>query len=63
VSAATGGRIAASGANFATWLEAEIMQDFGVAPTGGQSIRREGVDILIRRVRRGRVFEASVVVG
>jgi hypothetical protein len=39
------------------------MQDFGVAPTGGQSIRREGVDILIRRVRRGRVFEASVVVG
>jgi CBS domain containing-hemolysin-like protein len=63
VSAATGGVLAASNANFATWLEAEILQEFGVAPSGGQTIRRNGVDVLIRRVRRGRVFEASVVVG
>jgi CBS domain containing-hemolysin-like protein len=63
VSAATGGVLAASNSNFATWLEAEILQEFGVAPSGGQTIRRNGVDVLIRRVRRGRVFEASVVVG
>lgn len=62
VSAATGGKLPASTASFATWLETEIEKELRAMPTGGQSLRREGVDILVRRVRRGRVFEASVVV-
>lgn len=32
----------------------------GEPPRGGQVLRRDGVEILVRRVRRGRVFEASV---
>jgi putative hemolysin len=63
VSAATGGKLPASTASFATWLEGEIEKDLRTVPAGGQTIRRDGVDILVRRVRRGRVFEASVVVG
>ena len=63
VSAATGGKLPASNASFATWLADEIESELRALPSGGQSLRRDGVDILVRRVRRGRVFEASVVVG
>jgi hypothetical protein len=40
----------------AAWLEEQI----GQTPAGGQTLRHNGADILVRRVRRGRVFEASV---
>jgi putative hemolysin len=42
--------------SLASFIEAES----GDPPRGGQVLRRDGVEILVRRVRRGRVFEASV---
>jgi putative hemolysin len=56
VSAALGGVLPAGPSTLAAWLEEQI----GQPPTGGQTIKHDGADILVRRVRRGRVFEASV---
>jgi putative hemolysin len=56
VSAALGGVLPAGPSTLAAWLEEQI----GQPPAGGQAIKHSGADILIRRVRRGRVFEASV---
>ena len=42
--------------SLASFVEAEL----GEAPRGGQVIRRGNAEILVRRVRRGRVFEASI---
>ncbi|MBK9121351.1 MAG: HlyC/CorC family transporter [Phycisphaerales bacterium] len=39
----------------AAWLEREL----GQPPRPGQVLRHEGVEFVVRRVRRGRVFEAS----
>ncbi len=39
----------------AAWLEREL----GQPPKPGQVLRHEGVEFVVRRVRRGRVFEAS----
>jgi putative hemolysin len=56
VSAALGGVLPPGPGTLAAWLEEQI----GQTPAGGQTFRHNGADILIRRVRRGRVFEASV---
>jgi putative hemolysin len=56
VSAALGGALPPGPPTLAAWLEEQI----GQTPTGGQTLRHNGADILVRRVRRGRVFEASV---
>ncbi|MEY3143495.1 MAG: hypothetical protein RLY21_1988 [Planctomycetota bacterium] len=56
VSSALGGVLPPGPGTLAAWLEEAI----GQTPTGGQTLRHNGADILIRRVRRGRVFEASV---
>lgn len=74
VSAKVGGALPASGATFAAWIEAEIRRDAAsrgpreadaadAGPRGGQAFRRGGLEILVRRVRRGQVFEASVSPG
>jgi CBS domain containing-hemolysin-like protein len=41
---------------FADYLSDEL----GGSPRGGQTLERGGLSILVKRVRRGRVFEASV---
>ena len=56
VSGALGGALPPGPGTLAAWLEEQI----GQTPAGGQSLRHNGADILVRRVRRGRVFEASV---
>jgi CBS domain containing-hemolysin-like protein len=56
VSAALGGVLPPGPSTLAAWLEEQI----GQPPAGGQAIKHSGADILVRRVRRGRVFEASV---
>lgn len=56
VSAALGGALPAGAGALADYLGSEI----GDAPRGGQVMQRGGFSILVRRVRRGRVFEASM---
>ncbi len=56
VSAALGGALPPGPTTLAAWLEEQI----GQTPAGGQTLRHGAVDILVRRVRRGRVFEASM---
>jgi len=56
VSVHTGGALPPGTGSLASFLEAE----FGDTPKGGQVLRRQGVEILIKRVRRGRVFEAAI---
>ena len=56
VSRALEGALPPGTGSLASFVEAAA----GDAPRGGQVIRRDGVEILVRRVRRGRVFEASV---
>ncbi|MCE2881212.1 MAG: CNNM domain-containing protein [Planctomycetaceae bacterium] len=59
IARATGGALPGGKEPFAVWLEARL----GKSPAGGQTLRVEGAEISVRRVRRGRVFEASVAVG
>ena len=60
VSASLGGALPAGAQPLADWLAAELdAADHGV-PRGGQTLRRGEFSILVRRVRRGRVFEATV---
>lgn len=56
VAQSLGGMLPAGTRSFADYLESEI----GDAPKGGQVLERGGASILVKRVRRGRVFEASV---
>ena len=56
VSAAVGGALPAGPRSFADFLEEEL----GESPRGGQVLERGGASILVKRVRRGRVFEASL---
>lgn len=55
VSAKLGGRPVAVAGALAAWLERELAQP----PKPGQTLQREGIEFVVRRVRRGRVFEAS----
>ena len=52
----TGGALPGSAGSFADFVSSAC----GEAPRGGQAVRVGSVSILVRRVRRGRVFEASV---
>lgn len=56
VAESLGGALPAGTRSFADYLEAEL----GDSPKGGQMLERGGASILVKRVRRGRVFEASV---
>ena len=58
VAQALGGALPAGSRPFADFLEAEL----GDSPRGGQVLEKGGASILVKRVRRGRVFEASVTV-
>lgn len=55
VAAKLGGRPTASAGTLAAWLDREL----GEPPKAGQTLTREGIEFVVRRVRRGRVFEAS----
>jgi len=46
---------APGGGSLAAWLEGQLSQPL----KPGQTLRRDGVEYMVRRVRRGRVFEAS----
>jgi CBS domain containing-hemolysin-like protein len=52
-----GGPSGGGGENLASWIESRL----GRVPTGGSSVRVNGLEVTVRRARRGRVFEASVV--
>ena len=52
------GRPEVSGGTLAAWLE----QGLGQPPKPGQVLRHEDIEFMVRRVRRGRVFEASATV-
>lgn len=56
VAQALGGALPAGSHPFADYLEAEL----GDSPRGGQVLEKGAASILVKRVRRGRVFEASV---
>jgi len=58
VSARFGGRPNAAAGSLAVWLKHELAQP----PKPGQMVNREGIEFVVRRVRRGRVFEASATV-
>lgn len=51
-----GNRVPAPGTSLAAWLEREL----GAPPRPGANLTRDGLKIQVRRVRRGRVFEATV---
>jgi CBS domain containing-hemolysin-like protein len=55
VAARLGGRPAGISGTLAAWLEKSL----GQPPKPGQVLRHEGVEFMVRRVRRGRVFEVS----
>jgi putative hemolysin len=55
VIAKLGGAPVSATGTLAAWLE----QQLGQSPKPGQSIRYEGLEFTVRRIRRGRVFEAS----
>lgn len=59
VSQSLGGLLPAGRETLATWMAKRL----GVIPTGGQAVRIDDVEILVRRMRRGQVFEASVTPG
>jgi CBS domain containing-hemolysin-like protein len=58
VAARLDGRPEGSGGTLAAWLE----QGLGQPPKPGQVLRHEDLEFMVRRVRRGRVFEASATV-
>ncbi len=55
VVAKLGGAPVSDGVTLAAWLERQLDQ----SPKPGQTIRHEGLEFVVRRVRRGRIFEAS----
>lgn len=57
VAAKLGGQPMAAGGTLAAWLERAL----GQPPKPGQVLRHDGMEFMVRRVRRGRVFEASAV--
>ena len=59
VSQSLGGLLPPGREPLATWMATRL----GVIPTGGQAVRIDDVEILVRRMRRGQVFEASVTPG
>jgi len=59
VAARLGLRLTSTAGTLAAWLDGELSQP----PKAGQTLKREGVEFVIRRVRRGRVFEASATLG
>jgi putative hemolysin len=59
VSQSLRGLLPAGRETLATWMAKRL----GVVPTGGQAVRIDDVEILVRRMRRGQVFEASVTPG
>ena len=50
-----GGPPVSAGGTLAAWLERQL----GQPPKPGQTIRHDGLEFMVRRVRRGRIFEAS----
>ncbi len=58
VSAKLEGRVEAGSGTLAAWLEKRLAEP----PKPGQVLRQDSVEFLIRRVRRGRVFEASATI-
>ncbi|MCU0960881.1 MAG: hemolysin family protein [Pirellulaceae bacterium] len=58
VSARLAGRFAGIAGTLAAWMENEL----GESPKPGQVLRRDDVEFMVRRVRRGRIFEASATV-
>ncbi len=58
VAARLGGRPVAVGGTLAAWLE----KGLGQPPKPGQVLPHDGVEFTVRRVRRGRVFEASAMI-
>jgi putative hemolysin len=56
VFAKLGGTPVTGGGNMDAWLERQLDQP----PKPGQTIRHDGLEFVVRRVRRGRIFEASV---
>ncbi len=48
-------RLCAISGTLAAWME----QSLGQSPKPGQVLRHDGLEFMVRRVRRGRVFEAS----
>jgi CBS domain containing-hemolysin-like protein len=57
VSAKLGRQLTSTGGTLGTWLEHEL----GCPPKPGMTVARDGVEFVIRRMRRGRVFEASAM--
>jgi len=55
VSTRLGGRPGSVAGSLAAWLERQL----AAPPKPGQMLHSEGVEFVVRRVRRGRVFEAS----
>jgi hypothetical protein len=58
VSASLAGRFAGIAGTLAAWMEKEL----GQPPKPGQVLRRDDVEFMVRRVRRGRIFEASATI-
>ncbi len=52
------GSTVTAGGTLAAWLENQL----GQSPKPGQTIRHDGLEFVVRRVRRGRIFEASASV-
>lgn len=55
VVAKLGGSPVSVAGTLAAWLERQL----GQPPKPGQTIRHDGLEFVVRRVRRGRIFEAS----
>lgn len=55
VVAKLGGSPVTAGGTLAAWLEHQL----GESPKPGQTIRHDGMEFVVRRVRRGRIFESS----
>lgn len=55
VVAKLGGSPVSAGGTLAVWLERQL----GQPPKPGRTIRHDGLEFVVRRVRRGRIFEAS----
>ncbi len=58
VVAKLGGSPVSAGGTLAAWLERQL----GQPPKSGQTIRHDGLMFVVRRVRRGRIFEVSASV-
>ncbi|HRX84181.1 MAG TPA: hemolysin family protein [Phycisphaerae bacterium] len=58
VSAKVGGPAATPKETLAVWMERQL----GLLPAPGQTIKCDDIEFVVRRVRRGRVFEASAAI-